>query len=173
MAPSPHASEQQLQVDVEPFQSRATPQTTTLKPSGRSAAQSTDHSSKKDVNSAFTPPRTPHSRSPPKQNISSSPESKSSDSSTKPSVKHLSCWWWHEKGQCRYTESECLYAHHDTGMVADAPRQIKPGGTYYLCSHLPFNSQRTTHNQMFTFENTTAPFSYKNAHTYVLIGSLS
>jgi hypothetical protein len=49
---------------------------------------------------------------------------------SRPSVKHLTCWWWHQKGQCRYSDSECLYAHHDTGVVADAPRQVKPGGTY-------------------------------------------
>ncbi|KAK2766067.1 hypothetical protein FQN54_007582 [Arachnomyces sp. PD_36] len=65
-----------------------------------------------------------------KQNMAPSPESRSqssSDNSNKPSVKHLTCWWWYEKGQCRYRESDCLYAHHDTGLVADAPRQIKPG----------------------------------------------
>ncbi|PGH08994.1 hypothetical protein AJ79_05789, partial [Helicocarpus griseus UAMH5409] len=45
----------------------------------------------------------------------------------KPSVKHLTCWWWSEKGECRYSEQECLYAHHRTGKVADAPRQVKPG----------------------------------------------
>lgn len=29
------------------------------------------------------------------------------------SVKHLTCFWWKEKGSCRYSEEECLYAHHD------------------------------------------------------------
>ncbi|KAK2804662.1 hypothetical protein FQN50_006501 [Emmonsiellopsis sp. PD_5] len=48
---------------------------------------------------------------------------------SKPSVKHLTCWWWNEKGQCRYSEKECLYAHRQTesGKVADAPRQVRPG----------------------------------------------
>lgn len=29
------------------------------------------------------------------------------------SVKHLTCFWWKEKGTCRYSEEECLYAHRD------------------------------------------------------------
>ncbi|KAK2770473.1 hypothetical protein FQN53_005532 [Emmonsiellopsis sp. PD_33] len=45
----------------------------------------------------------------------------------KPSVKHLTCWWWNEKGQCRYSEKNCLYAHRETGKIADAPRQVRPG----------------------------------------------
>jgi hypothetical protein len=59
-------------------------------------------------------------------------------SSPKPSVKHLTCWWWHEKGQCRYSEEECLYAHYETGLVADAPRQVRPGGKSYV--HFAFTS---------------------------------
>ena len=33
------------------------------------------------------------------------------------SVKHLTCFWWKEKGTCRYSDDECLYAHHDTGKL--------------------------------------------------------
>lgn len=29
------------------------------------------------------------------------------------SVKHLTCFWWKEKGTCRYSEEDCLYAHRD------------------------------------------------------------
>lgn len=31
------------------------------------------------------------------------------------SVKHLTCFWWKEKGSCKYTDDQCLYAHEDTG----------------------------------------------------------
>lgn len=46
----------------------------------------------------------------------------------KPSVKHLTCFWWKEKGDCRFKEEDCLYAHRDTGLYADPPRQVIPGG---------------------------------------------
>ncbi len=46
----------------------------------------------------------------------------------KPSVKHLTCFWWKVKGDCRFSADDCLYAHHDTGLLADAPRQVTPGG---------------------------------------------
>jgi hypothetical protein len=46
----------------------------------------------------------------------------------KPSVKHLTCFWWKVKGDCRFSEDDCLYAHRDTGLLADAPRQVTPGG---------------------------------------------
>ena len=46
---------------------------------------------------------------------------------TKSSVKHLTCFWWKEKGGCRYAEEDCLYAHHDTGLYTDPPRQVVPG----------------------------------------------
>lgn len=50
----------------------------------------------------------------------------------KPSVKHLTCFWWKVKGDCRFSEIDCLYAHHDTGLLADAPRQVTPGGEHVL-----------------------------------------
>ncbi|KAL9617535.1 MAG: hypothetical protein Q9160_007693 [Pyrenula sp. 1 TL-2023] len=45
----------------------------------------------------------------------------------RPSVKHLTCYWWKVKGACRFNEKDCLYAHHDTGKIADAPRHLGPG----------------------------------------------
>ncbi len=48
----------------------------------------------------------------------------------KPSVKHLTCFWWKVKGICRFAEDDCLYAHRETGLLADAPRQVKPGGKH-------------------------------------------
>ncbi|OAX84085.1 hypothetical protein ACJ72_01543 [Emergomyces africanus] len=68
-------------------------------------------------------------RSNPQPSLSRSESGPSTSGSRKerPSVKHLTCWWWNEKGQCRYSVDECLYAHHETGRVADAPRQVKPG----------------------------------------------
>ena len=46
----------------------------------------------------------------------------------KPSVKHMTCFWWKDKGECRFSEEDCLYSHHDTGLYADPPRQVLPGG---------------------------------------------
>lgn len=46
----------------------------------------------------------------------------------KPSVKHLTCYWWKTRGSCRFAEKDCLYAHRNTGLYADAPRQLAPGG---------------------------------------------
>lgn len=52
----------------------------------------------------------------------------------KPSVKHLTCFWWKVKGDCRFAEEDCLYAHRDTGLLADAPRQVTPGGEQVRCT---------------------------------------
>ncbi|OQU97259.1 hypothetical protein CLAIMM_03215 [Cladophialophora immunda] len=51
----------------------------------------------------------------------------SRDSHNRRSVKHLTCFWWWEKGECKYSEEDCLYAHHDTGHYTAAPRQVVPG----------------------------------------------
>ena len=45
----------------------------------------------------------------------------------KPSVKHLECYYWKHRGRCRFSEEECLYAHHDTGMSTDEPFAIAFG----------------------------------------------
>ncbi|KPI42542.1 uncharacterized protein AB675_9689 [Cyphellophora attinorum] len=48
------------------------------------------------------------------------------DTSRSRSVKHLTCFWWKEKGDCKYSDEDCLYAHHDTGRYTEAPRQVNP-----------------------------------------------
>lgn len=35
--------------------------------------------------------------------------------------KNLECWWWRVKGSCRNSDEECPFAHHDTGIAANAP----------------------------------------------------
>lgn len=52
---------------------------------------------------------------------------KSDKNQQRPSVKHLTCFWWKEKGYCKKSEKDCLYAHHDTGHYTDPPRQVVPG----------------------------------------------
>lgn len=42
------------------------------------------------------------------------------------SVKHLTCWYWANKG-CRLPEHVCLYSHYDTGRLADPPVQVQRG----------------------------------------------
>ena len=49
-----------------------------------------------------------------------------SSTSQPPSVKHLTCWYWANKG-CKLADSVCLYAHFDTGRLADPPVQIQRG----------------------------------------------
>ena len=60
----------------------------------------------------------------------------------KPSVKHMTCFWWKEKGECRFSEEDCLYSHHDTGLYADPPRQVLPGGKSTTSPTLPFPQPR-------------------------------
>jgi hypothetical protein len=73
-----------------------------------------------------TPRRSPNSHK------SSSPRPGTPHPHGKPSVKHLTCFWWKEKGDCRFKEEDCLYAHHDTGLYADPPRQVIPGGEFQI-----------------------------------------
>jgi hypothetical protein len=77
------------------------------------------------------PRRSPHSRK------SSSSRPGTPHPHGKPSVKHLTCFWWKEKGDCRFKEEDCLYAHHDTGLYADPPRQVIPGGEFQMMRHSP------------------------------------
>ena len=77
------------------------------------------------------PPRSPHSRK------SSSSRPGTPHPHGKPSVKHLTCFWWKEKGDCRFQEEDCLYAHHDTGLYADPPRQVIPGGKFLVFQRTP------------------------------------
>ncbi|KIV76870.1 hypothetical protein PV11_08721 [Exophiala sideris] len=43
------------------------------------------------------------------------------------SVKHMTCFWWRNQGFCKKTDEECSYAHWDTGLYSDAPKQVNPG----------------------------------------------
>lgn len=43
------------------------------------------------------------------------------------SVKHLTCYFWAKNGACKFSEEDCLYAHHDTGKVAQGPLQVELG----------------------------------------------
>lgn len=50
-----------------------------------------------------------------------------STSISPPSVKHLTCYFWAKNGTCKWKDDDCLYAHHDTGKVANGPLQVEPG----------------------------------------------
>ena len=73
----------------------------------------------------------------PNSHKSSSPRPGTPHPHGKPSVKHLTCFWWKEKGDCRFKEEDCLYAHHDTGLYADPPRQVIPGGEFQIMRRSP------------------------------------
>jgi len=60
----------------------------------------------------------------------------------KRSVKHLTCFWWQQKGHCRFSEEDCLYAHHDTGMYTQPPRQLRPGEPAMAGRNLDRNIQK-------------------------------
>lgn len=47
--------------------------------------------------------------------------------SNPPSVKHLTCYFWDKNKNCKWSDQECLYAHHATGKVASGPMQVEPG----------------------------------------------
>lgn len=42
------------------------------------------------------------------------------------SVKHLTCWYWANKG-CKLPEHVCLYSHYDTGRPAEPPVKVQRG----------------------------------------------
>lgn len=46
------------------------------------------------------------------------------DSNILPS-KQLECYFWRRDGYCKFSEEECLYAHHRTGKVKEIPGQAK------------------------------------------------
>lgn len=41
-------------------------------------------------------------------------------------MKDLTCWFWLNKGDCRFDEDRCLFAHHHTGKVAEPPKRSTP-----------------------------------------------
>lgn len=36
----------------------------------------------------------------------------------------LTCFYWAKNGTCSKTDDECMYAHHMTGRIADAPVRV-------------------------------------------------
>lgn len=43
------------------------------------------------------------------------------------SVRHMTCFWWKEKGHCSKSSDDCAYAHYDTGLYTRAPQHLFPG----------------------------------------------
>ena len=43
------------------------------------------------------------------------------------SVKHLTCFYWHKYGKCSKADAVCLYAHYNTGHLAEEPMHMVPG----------------------------------------------
>ncbi|MCJ1450122.1 hypothetical protein MMC28_000451 [Mycoblastus sanguinarius] len=57
-----------------------------------------------------------------------SPASATSPSTTyPPSMKMLTCYFWAKQGWCKWSSEQCLYAHYDTGKVANGPLQVELG----------------------------------------------
>ena len=42
-------------------------------------------------------------------------------------TKQLECFFWRRDGYCKFSEEECLYAHHPTGKVKEIPGHPKIG----------------------------------------------
>lgn len=72
---------------------------------------------------------------PPQPTPSSTHARSSTQKQPKPSVKHLTCFFWSEFGHCQWSSTECLYAHWFTGKVASAPVQVEVGSKSFL-SHI-------------------------------------
>lgn len=64
----------------------------------------------------------------PLSSLGAASESSSTGAIARPSVKHLECYYWRRKGHCKYSDDECLYAHHMTGRCAEAPGRVTEGG---------------------------------------------
>lgn len=58
------------------------------------------------------------------------------------SVKHLTCYFWAKNGVCKFSEEDCLYAHHNTGKVAQGPLQVELGRRFLLRVDNPFTVNR-------------------------------
>lgn len=66
-------------------------------------------------------------------NVFGSPASREEMSTSQPkSVKHLTCWYWANKG-CKLPDHLCLYSHFDTGRLAEAPVQVQRGRESSFC----------------------------------------
>lgn len=69
-----------------------------------------------------------------------SPTSREQMSISQPkSVKHLTCWYWANKG-CKLPDHLCLYSHFDTGRLAEAPVQVQRGRESFLSSFTTFGA---------------------------------
>jgi len=44
----------------------------------------------------------------------------------KPCQKHLTCFYWKTRGHCGKHKDECVFAHHDTGLLAHPPSSHVP-----------------------------------------------
>lgn len=66
-------------------------------------------------------------------NLLSSSTSREQISASQPkSVKHLTCWYWANRG-CKLPDHLCLYSHFDTGRLADPPVQVQRGRESSFC----------------------------------------
>ena len=79
---------------------------------------------------------------------SQSTESTSGGSHERRSVKHLTCFWWKEKGACKYSEKDCLYAHSDTGKSVMPKSSSTPqrSGKVHHAQHLPIQTSQPARN---------------------------
>ena len=69
-------------------------------------------------------------------NLVNSPSPREQVNALQPdSVKHLTCWYWANKG-CKLPERDCLYSHYDTGRLAEPPVQVQRGREFSLALSL-------------------------------------
>ncbi len=59
---------------------------------------------------------------------------RSKNQTSRPSVKALTCWYWGMEGHCNLSDEMCLYAHHYTGKMAQAPVRVHVGSESFLSS---------------------------------------
>ena len=45
-------------------------------------------------------------------------------------VSGLTCYFWAIKGHCKHSSEECLYAHENTGKLAQVPVQVEEGSEF-------------------------------------------
>lgn len=73
------------------------------------------------------PPTGPRAYRPRRHSPTSIKSSTQKVSKDPENVKHLTCYYWKRKGSCIKGDG-CAYAHHDTGILADRPLTLFPGG---------------------------------------------
>ncbi|KAK6368151.1 hypothetical protein LTS17_009892 [Exophiala oligosperma] len=122
-------------------------------------------------------PRTqPHTRaSSPSKGSNDDGRLKADSFHTRRSVKHLTCFWWWEKGHCRFSDEDCLYSHYDTGHHTSAPRQVIPGEPAKAGKSLERElTKMAVHNRSNTSISSfhTAPIApHGNGHTSTMTAS--